>query len=99
MTLCPYVSNSVAFMLNAAFFNIQVFQTESTFLIHHANAFEDGEEIEVTIINYPILALISRCIHHFLTRNILLYPAPTANSHRKLSRLLIQPESHRLLIH
>ena len=38
-------------MLNAAFLIMQVFQTESTFLIHHANAFEDGEEIEVTNVN------------------------------------------------
>lgn len=26
----------------------QVFQAESTFLIHHANAFVDGDEIEVS---------------------------------------------------
>jgi carotenoid cleavage dioxygenase-like enzyme len=25
----------------------QVFETESSFLIHHANAFEDGDEVEV----------------------------------------------------
>lgn len=66
LNLCPYMSYSVAFMLNATFLSTQVFQTESTFLIHHANAFEDGEEIEVTIVNL-INQSISKCIHHFLT--------------------------------